>query len=488
MKRQDTVIDCVRTLIEDGKLSCYSTPSGKSYVDVKTEGRPLKQYGLDDKELTMAIKELLDSEGKTFPYSCYGELSNELEYMAYKNRLEYDLYKRCAYVKKKYLYDLDAENGRIISIKNGEIYEGDTPGKVFSRTKTFKSQVYPDWETDSSELPFLLGKHMNLDEEYLLLISIYLVCAFLGCKINVPILVLTGEKGSAKTTILRMLEKLLDPKVTDLGGAPRSVSDFEISLNNNYFYVLDNLSDKSISRRLSDVLCRSVTGGTATRRKLYSNAEETVLNLKCIVAINGVTPVIHESDLADRILMIKTQRLDETVIVTDEELEESFKADIPSILGCVFQLIAEVLVDDEPIKVQRKTRLAAFFTYAVKVGRALGYADDVVAELLWKNQRLVNEQSLSENPVAVCVMELMRDREEFQSSVSELLGELKVIAEKNHIHLSLLPSQPNVLSRRLNTIKSNLQNKNIYYNIRNIGSFRQIKIYKKKRNKKGKRK
>lgn len=481
---KNNIIDYFKTLVDKGRLCCYSTPDGKAYVDVKAKGKSLKQYELNDKELIMAIRELLEEDGKFLECSCYAEIINELEYLAFKNPLSYNLSKRCVYTDGVYVYDLNAEEGQAICIDEEGISEMDTPDKVFFRTKTFENQVYPDCEVDSTELPSLLKKHMNLGEESLLLMAIYLVCAFLGCLISVPILVLTGEKGSAKTTMIRRIEKIVDPKMTDLGGASSSVSNLEIRLHNNYFCALDNLSDRSISRKMSDVLCRAVTGGTTTKRKLYTDADEVVLELKSVVAINGVTPVFHESDLADRILLIKTQRLNKKELLTDEELDNSFEADRPAILGCIFQLLGDVLNDDEPLKVQERTRLASFFEYAVKVGRALGYEDEVTADLLWKNQRQVNNQSLSESPVAQCVIELMKDRKEYKDSVSNALGELRMIAEKNYINQSLLPSQPNVLSRRLNEIKSNLETKNIYYDIRNIGSFRQIHLYKKHKKRK----
>lgn len=485
MKKEKDVISNIKELIEEEVISPYSTPDGRLLCDVAEKDEPLKQYELRNRELLMVIKGLLSKQGKNLPSTCYGELIDELEYVAYSNKLPYNLSKRCCYHDGIYMYDLNAEEGTSVCIDEEGMFEICTPEKTFFRTKTYASQVAPNWEVDSSELPFYLEKHFNLqDESSFLLMALYLVCAFLGCIISVPAVVLVGEKGSAKTTMLRRLEQIIDPKVTDLGGAPHSAKNMEIRLHNNYFCAFDNLSSKSINRSSSDILCRAVTGGTVSHRKLYSDSDEVVFNLKSIVAMNGISPMIHESDLADRILLFQVQRLDEKARMTERELNQRFEEDIPSILGCIFYLINDVLHDTEPITVEKKLRLTDFFEYAIKTGRALGYDDEVIADLLWENHREVNDHSLSESVVGQCVIEFLRERTEYTGSVSELLGEFKIIAEKCNIKLNLLPSTPNVLSRRLNEIRSNLESKHVFYSIRNIGSFRQIHIYKKQRHKK----
>lgn len=484
MKKDNDILEEIKKLIEDKVICPYSTPDGRLLCDVAEAGKPLKQYEIRDKELLMILRALLSTNGKRFPGTYYAELIAELEYRAYINKLTYNLSKRCSYRDGVYMYDLNAEEGTSVCIDEEGMFEICTPEKTFFRTKTYASQVAPNWEVDSSELPFYLKEHFNLqDESSLLLMAIYIVCAFLGCIISVPAVVLVGEKGSAKTTMLRRLEKIVDPKITDLGGVPHSAKNMEIRLHNNYFCAFDNLSSKSITRSSSDILCRAVTGGTVSHRKLYSDSDEVVFNLKSIVAMNGISPMIRESDMADRILLFQVQRLDEKARMTERELNQRFEEDIPSILGCIFYLINDVLHDTEPITVEKKLRLTDFFEYAIKTGRALGYDDEVIADLLWENHREVNDHSLSESVVGQCVIEFLRERTEYTGSVSELLGEFKIIAEKCNIKLNLLPSTPNVLSRRLNEIRSNLESKHIFYSIRNIGSFRQIHIYKKHKKK-----
>lgn len=78
-------------------------------------------------------------------------------------------------------------------------------------------------------------------------------------------------------------------KVSDLCGMPKGADGLELRLSNSYFVALDNLS--SISRNVSDTIARAVTGGSVTKRALYHNTKEIVLDIKALVAINGVSLV-----------------------------------------------------------------------------------------------------------------------------------------------------------------------------------------------------
>lgn len=75
---------------------------------------------------------------------------------------------------------------------------------------------------------------------------------------------------------------------------------------------------------------------------------------------------------------------------------------------------------------------------------------------------------------------MMNSQERYKGSVSELLAALRTIAEENSVSPNYLPKAPNQLSKRLNKIKSNLQQMyGIEYEIVNVGAFKEIRITKK---------
>lgn len=409
------------------------------------------------------------------------QIQTLIEYLEVHALTDKEVYKTACRVYNgadMWAYELNGETGECVVIKGEEFYIDKVEHVLFKHSADFANQVEPDWNVEKEEIFRLIHKHFNLKnerEEKLLLL--YLVTSFWGMNINHPLLILTGEKGSSKSTTMRKLERLIDPKKSDLCGIPKGTDGLELRLANTYFVALDNLSN--INRNVSDIISRSVTGGSVTKRELYQNTKEIVLNIKALVAINGVSLVAKESDLLDRSLILELKRISSKRIKSEEELWESFESDRPKLLGCIFRILAEAMYDDTEVAIKEKIRLADFHIACVKVGRVLGMSSEEVSELIWQNQKNINQKSIEQDMVACCMLELMSKRNEYVNSVTGLLHDLGQIAARNSIVSSALPRTPNHLSNRLSKIKSNLQAEyNISYNIANVGAFKEITIKK----------
>lgn len=461
-----------------GVLTPFSTPSHELFCEVEYN-KCRKAYSLYSKSFRWAVRMLFkESENEALPSGELDSIVEELELRAFQNPTDKNLVQRVYGKGRKLIYDLGA--GKSVKVYQGVAKIIRTPKRTFWQSQAFKEQVLPNLDVDPTELPALLGEIFTIkDEKELLLITLYIVACFTGALINVPILLLSGEKGSAKSTTLKRIEQIVDPKVMGLGGAPRTLENLELRMHNSYFLTLDNLS--RISQNVSDTLCRGCTGGSVTKRQLYSDKEEIIMDLKCIIAINGVSVVAKESDLIDRCIIYKLSRIPKEGMRTERELNREFEKLLPDILGCCFQLVAIALADKKPVKVKEKIRLSDFFDMAIKIGRALSYDDREIADILWENQRKVNAQTLEESLVAQCLLLLMEEYEEYKESMTTLLGDLRDVAECNHIHPSQMPKQPNQLSRQLNQVKENLaQEHGLYYQIRNVGPFKEIHIFRQK--------
>lgn len=481
-RTKTTQLPSVNQLMEDGILIPFSTPAGGYFCNLRQDGGNIKTFSINSKEFVLALKHYYKMNYQAMLTGVHiDEAIDILEISAYENRLPYDLANRvfCCEGGDIY-YDLNADESIIVWIHDGVCELAETPDMTFWRQKTYQNQADPDFTADPLQLPELIAKHVNLaDEKDVLMLCIYLVTCFAGMQVNHPILICYGQKGASKSTTMRRIERIVDPKVTDLCSIPKSTESLEIRLFNTYLLTLDNVS--YLKRDVSDILARAVTGGTVTKRKLYENTEEVVMNIHSIVVINGISLVAKESDLLDRSILLNLERLDERRIRTEAELDKAFERDLPAILGCCFQLVATACNDKRPVKTGKKTRMADFFDLAIKVGRALGKTDRDIADILWKNQKKINRETLSENVVAQCLLEIMDGKKSYCNSVAGLLGDIKSVAESSNISAMLLPKQPNVLSRRLNEIKSNLEQEyRISYDIVNIGECKEIRIQKKK--------
>ncbi len=409
-------------------------------------------------------------EVKTFQQFIELDLNNDVETVELANRVYID-------ENGVYVYELNTLN-ECVFIENGEIFIDYASGVVFKHNVDYDDQVTPNLDVDHRDLIKYVRKHFNIkSKKQAVLFAIYLVTNFWGMSINHPILILTGEKGSSKSTTMRKIELIIDPKKSDLLGIPKGADGLEIRLSNSYFVSLDNLS--SLSRKVSDTLARASTGGSVTKRMLYENSTELVLNIKTIVALNGISLVARESDLLDRSLIISLDRINSDEIRTEEDVWTEFECDLPYILGCCFKTLAIALSDNEPIETCEMTRMADFFVACIKIGRALGIPEETVSQLLWENQDEVNKNSIDEDIVGLCMVELMSDKTEYSNSVTGLLQDFTKIVTDRGMAWYVLPKLPNALSKSLNKLKSNLESAyGITYEIVNIGAFKEIRIQK----------
>jgi hypothetical protein len=88
-----------------------------------------------------------------------------------------------------------------------------------------------------------------------------------------PLLAISGEQGSAKTVLSKLLRALVDPNTAPVRALAREERDLMIAAN-GYLLAFDNLS--RLSPWVSDALCRLASGGSFAVRQLYTDDEEVL--------------------------------------------------------------------------------------------------------------------------------------------------------------------------------------------------------------------
>jgi len=90
-----------------------------------------------------------------------------------------------------------------------------------------------------------------------------------------PLLAISGEQGSAKMVLSKLLRALVDPNVAPVRALPREERELMIAATNGHVLAFDNLS--GLSPWLSDALCRLASGCSFAVRRLYTDDEEVLL-------------------------------------------------------------------------------------------------------------------------------------------------------------------------------------------------------------------
>jgi len=109
-------------------------------------------------------------------------------------------------------------------------------------------------------------------------------------------------------------------------------------------------------------------------------------------------------------------------------------------------------------------RMADFATWGCAVAKALGSTEEDFLEAYQSNIRVQNQEAIEASPVATLIIEFMQGQEEWvgrerwEGSPTELLSELKGIAEGMGVDTrhKQFPKDANWLWRRIKEVKTNL--------------------------------
>ena len=233
-----------------------------------------------------------------------------------------------------------------------------------------------------------------------------------------PVLAISGEQGSAKTVLSKLLRALIDPNAAPVRSLSRKERELMIAANNGYLLAFDNLSGLPVW--LSDSLCRLATGGSFAVRQLYTNDEEVLFQAARPILLNGIEDIVSRADLGDRAIFLTLAPIGEAQRRAESELWRQFENARPRILGALLDAVAHGLRVLDRVQLDRLPRMADFALWATACETALWPAD-TFARAYAANRRAAIESVIEADPVAACVREFMADRSMWTGSATELL-------------------------------------------------------------------
>ena len=282
------------------------------------------------------------------------------------------------------------------------------------------------------------------DGDFVLLVAFAL--AVLRPSSNYPILVVTGEQGSCKSTTIRFIVWLTDPRMPEQRSLPRDEDDLITAAKGAHLLPFDNVS--GLKDWLSDAFCRLATGGGTGKRKLFTDDDEVLFAGRRPICLNGIEDVVNRADLVDRCEMLTHEPIPENKRRDEKELEKAFKTAAPKILGALLDGLVSGLKNLPNTKIADKPRMADFALWAEACIRAY-WKEGTFLEAYRANLTASVELVLEASTVGGAVRSFMATRSEWEGTASELLPLLTSAVGEQVAREKGWPKQANVLSGKL---------------------------------------
>lgn len=388
-----------------------------------------------------------------------------LEGDAIFNGPERTVFTRLAEYEERVYLDLANDNWQAVEIDGKGWRVIDKPPVMFRRAKAMLPLPNPEPGDDFG----LLRYYVNVSDDDWPLVVAWLVAAARPTG-PYPVLVLHGEQGSAKSTLVRFLRGVIDPNTSPLRSSPREPRDLMIAAQNGWVVTLDNMS--RIQPWLSDALCRLATGGGFSTRQLYTDDDEMIFHAQRPVILNGIEELCNRSDLLDRSLIVYLPTISENDRMVESDLNEEYEGMKPQILGALLDAISMGLRNLKTTKLERLPRMADFARFVVACEPALPWSPGTFIAAYAGNRESANELALDSSPIGKVFIDWASglgigddgdaDDDEFhtliwEGTATELLNELNNNTDDKTLNLKSWPKTASTLSNELRRLAPNLR-------------------------------
>lgn len=357
---------------------------------------------------------------------------------------------RVARLEDNIVYDIGDDRHLIFISKDGwEIKEN--VSLFFKRHSHQKPQVLPQ---KGGDLKNLL-KYLNVKEKaHELLLLTYLPVSLIP---DIPrvLLILHGDQGSGKSSVLRLLRSLIDPSYVPLLTPPDSLRELVQLASHHFAVYFDNLS--TVQGWLSDCLCRLVTGDSFAKRALYSDDDDVLYSYHRVAGFCGINQLATRPDLLDRSLIIPLERIPEEKRKEEKRLWQEFEKEKPFIFGAILDILAATLKIAPTLNISKSPRMADFYRYALAATTILGYSQNDLDEAFSQNLLQQNQEAIDASTVGQTIIEFMNriDENPWEGNSSKLYDNLVIIADELKIKQGF-PKGSNWLWRRVKEVRPNL--------------------------------
>ena len=320
------LVNAQTELFHDLSDSCYATFMNSGHRECwKLESSGFRNW--------LSYKYFLETRGAPSDTALKAALGTLLGQAKYEGP-EKPVFRRVAKDEDAIWIDMCDEDWRAVKVTAGGWEVLDNPSVMFVRSPTMRPLPNPSEKRDIGHLWSLLN--IPLEDQNLVL------CWILECyRVETPyvVLELVGEQGSAKSKTQDVLRDFIDPNQVNLRAKPKNRESLFVSAENSHLISYENLSH--LQSELQDAFCTLATGGGFADRTLYTNKEETIIEVKRPVVLNGISVLVTAQDLLDRTIHIDMPRIINRK--TEKEIEKEISENKGIIWAGLLDLLADAL-------------------------------------------------------------------------------------------------------------------------------------------------
>lgn len=441
-------------LLEDVDFYVDATDRSKVYVQYKKDGDSVyfNTYDSEDFKACLRIwyRDLAATSKPLNVTEVLQRISDENLY--YGNFEEVEPHTRVAGSLNSFLeYSLADRANHIVEVSNGTWKIKTTSDYHFLTPSSQKSQVIP--QATTTPLVDLLAPIVNLKGDDLTLFAIWLTQCFSGGAHYG--MMLSAARGSAKSTLTRLINAIVDPSRASVMQLQNKLQDFQDVLASNYLCCYDNL--RAIPTDYSDTLSAAITGSTVAKRVLFTTNTIIYMKLLNVIVLNGIDLFPPETDLAERFLYFELKKLSRDNLKPDGEIDKLFRDSRPYILGAIFDLLAKATVTIHETVNIKPTRMATSFCEMLSIAKAMGISEKEFDRLIRENiERLQN--ACADTPLVQAIVEYMNGPSFGTRKVTLSSTEFYTRVRNNYSgQKTALPSSAAAFSKRLKAEHDALQ-------------------------------
>jgi len=435
----------------------YYDSNGTTYIEIQ-----------DIKQLTAINSYLIKIESSEFDrwincehYNRYNKAPNKQLLQAIKiiisegarlNGQKIHLYNRIASINGTIYLDLGTMNRQMVKIdQNG--WEVGTYPVYFKRHADMKGLPLPERGGCFNELlPFL----PPIPERDQCLALCWLVASFFG-GIERALLLIEGPQGTGKTTLAKMLKSFIDPDHKGAISYNDNLNEMAQMIDHHSIPYFDNVT--SITRKVSDLICTAYSSGSYTKKKLYTDDSDFIFDLSGNAIFSSLRLLKPKSDFLDRCYKIEFEKT-ESSYRSKQQFSEKLEAVEARLFGAVLDVVSATMKKVGEIQPTGKYRTVDFDRYATAAAEVMGYGAKFFLEARAYSERIKIQSITNSTPLIEAISNFLKSHNNHYSGyMGKLLQQLPKFTSSPHE----IPTHANVLARRINEIKSELNEAGIQF-------------------------